>query len=54
MYTVVRESGLFTRTNCTQNCDALTSAEVAFLLDLVPIGIADAFVVVMLFVYIQP
>lgn len=54
MYTMVTETKLFTRDNCTRNCSALTGSEIAFLLDLIPIAIADAFVVVMLFVFIQP
>jgi hypothetical protein len=54
MYNLVSRAKLFNRDNCTQNCDALTGPEIAFLFDLIPIGIADAFVTIMLFVFIQP
>ncbi len=54
MYGLATSTQLFDRTNCTSNCAALRPAEVAFLLDLVPIAIADAFIVIMLFVFIPP
>jgi hypothetical protein len=54
MLSLAVSTKLFNRDNCTYNCQALTGAEVAFLLDLIPIAIADAFVVIMLFVYIEP
>lgn len=54
MYGLATSTQLFDRSGCTHNCGALTDAEIAFLLDLVPIAIADAFVGIMLFVFIPP
>lgn len=54
MYNMARASKLFVRDNCTQNCSDLTTSEIAFLFDLIPIALANAFVIIMLFVFIQP
>ena len=54
MYNIARSNQLFDRTNCVYNCQELTKPEIAFLLDLIPIAIANVFVAIMLFVYIQP
>lgn len=54
LYNMATTTHLFVRDSCTYNCSALTRAEVAFLIDLVFIGISDAVITVFLFVFIQP
>lgn len=54
LYNFATRQGLFDRSSCVSNCNALTLTETAFLLDLLPIAIANAFIVIMLFVFIQP